>query len=142
MSKIKAKRNSAYNHARSGRSSYAVGYGSPPRAHQFKPGTSGNPKGRPKGAKNESTILNAILNRQIESREAGRIRKISVLEGMLLKFAEDALKGNTKSATFLLNRYRLAEATTPEETDLDQDDREVLEACMRDLEIRLKGKKR
>ena len=37
-----------------------VGYGKPPKAHQFKPGQSGNPKGRPRGAKSEATILREI----------------------------------------------------------------------------------
>ena len=36
-------------------------------------GQSGNPKGRPKGAKNEATILRDILNQQIEIREGGRV---------------------------------------------------------------------
>ena len=60
----------------------------------------------------------------------------------MLRFTEDALKGNPKSATFLLNRYHLTEGGTPETHDLDQDDREVLESCMRDLEARLKGEKK
>jgi hypothetical protein len=30
---------------------YGVGYGKPPKASQFSPGQSGNPKGRPKGAR-------------------------------------------------------------------------------------------
>ena len=34
------------------RKSYAVGHGKPPEATRFKPGQSGNPKGRPKGKKN------------------------------------------------------------------------------------------
>src|SRR2546423_2320441 len=60
-----------------------VGYGSPPQAHQFKPGQSGNPRGRPKGAKNEATILRELLNRKIQIREGGRTRKITVLEAIL-----------------------------------------------------------
>lgn len=141
MSRTRERRTSprANNNKRSGRN-YQVGYGRPPTAHQFKPGRSGNPKGRPKGSKNEATILRSIFNRQIESRDGGRIRKISVLEGMLLKFAEDALKGNPKSATFLLNRYRLTEDTAPEASELDQDDRALLEAYTKTLQTKSKRK--
>jgi len=34
-----------------------VGYGRPPRATRFVPGKSGNPKGRPKGARSVGAIL-------------------------------------------------------------------------------------
>ncbi len=33
-------------------SDISVGYRRPPKGHQFKPGQSGNPNGRPKGARN------------------------------------------------------------------------------------------
>lgn len=105
-----------------------VGYGQPPRAHQFKPGQSGNPKGRPKGAKNEATILHDLLYRKIPIREAGKTRKITVLEAMLLRFTEDSLKGNTKSAAFLLNRHHVITAGQPQHAQVDEDDREILEA--------------
>ena len=47
---------------------YRVGYGKPPKQHQFQPGQSGNRKGRPKGAKNKATLLREILDRKIEVR--------------------------------------------------------------------------
>src|ERR1700674_265328 len=96
---------------------YEVGYSRPPGKYRCKPGRSGNPKGRPKAAKNEATILHNLLNRKIEIREAGKPRKITVLEAMLLKFAEEALRGNPKAAAFLLNRYRPGE---PGEVSADE----------------------
>jgi hypothetical protein len=105
-----------------------VGYGRPPRAHRFKPGQSGNPKGRPKGAKNESTILREILERKITLRSEGRPQKIPVLQGIHLRIAENALKGDTKSAAFLLNRYAAMVSGELQPNDVSEDDREVLEA--------------
>jgi hypothetical protein len=85
--------------------SYRVGYGKPPKQHQFQPGQSGNSKGRPKGAKNTSTLLREMLDRKIEVRTGATVRKVSVREAILIRFAESALKGDTKSAHFLLQRY-------------------------------------
>jgi Family of unknown function (DUF5681) len=141
MSKAKTPRNRARGTKARSAGHYQVGYGRPPRAHQFKPGRSGNPKGRPKGAKNEDTILFEIMNRPIEIREGGRARKISVLAAILLKFAESALRGDPKSAAFLLNRYGLAERNAPQTDGLNQDDRELLDSYIRDLKPKMKGTK-
>lgn len=110
-----------------------VGYRKPPKAHQFKPGQSGNPKGRPKGAKSEATILMELLNRKIEIRRDGKVRKITILEGILLRIAEDSLKGNTKSAAFVLNRLAAIASTKPE-TEANPDDKAVLDAYLRDFQ--------
>jgi Family of unknown function (DUF5681) len=111
---------------------YAVGYGSPPREHQFRPGRSGNPRGRPKGAKSEATILRNLLNRKLDIREGRRARKITVFEAILLRFRDDALKGNTKSAAFLFNRYARIQADESQPSaDINEDDRKVLDAFAR-----------
>ena len=44
---------------------YEIGYGRPPKQTRFKPGQSGNPKGRPRGRKNVHTILEETLYRPV-----------------------------------------------------------------------------
>lgn len=81
---------------------YEVGKGRPPRATRWKPGQSGNPKGRPKGAKNLATIFNDVLNQKIEIQEKGTTRNITAREGIVRRLVHEALKGNTKATAFVL----------------------------------------
>lgn len=111
-----------------------VGYGRPPRAHQFKPGQSGNPKGRKKGVKNEITILQELLQHKVSLNERGKTRKIILLEAVLRRVAEDCLKGNIKSVGFLLNRYHtLSSGGDTAPGDTSEDDKAVLEAYLREI---------
>lgn len=50
----------------------SVGYGRPPKQHQFPKGKSGNPKGRPKGAKGLKTDLKEELASKITVKIAGQ----------------------------------------------------------------------
>jgi len=118
-----------------------VGYCRPPRNYQFKPGQSGNPKGRPKGAKNETGILREILEHQIPLHEGGRIRKISVRQAILLKMADGALRGDTRKAAFVLDRYRRAEGDATEATDIDPRDEKLLDSFYRRVAAELEAKK-
>jgi hypothetical protein len=112
-----------------------VGYGKPPRASQFKPGQSGNPKGRPKGAKSENTILQELLSHKVGITERGKTRKIILMEAILRKIAEDCLKGNIKSAAFLLNRYHAVVSGQAAQTEISQDDRKVLDDFIREMKL-------
>jgi hypothetical protein len=68
-----------------------VGYGSPPVYRQFKPGRSGNPKGRPPGSRNLRSAVEKIFTDKIT------IRKVTRLEAVLLTNLNQALKGDQKA---------------------------------------------
>ena len=121
---------------------YAVGYARPPKETQFKPGRSGNLKGRPKGAKNEATMLREMLHERIDIQQGGRSRKVPSLQVMLLKCRNAALGGDLKALAFLLNRYRLIAGVEPDaDALLDQDGRQILEDYKAELEAELETKK-
>lgn len=117
-----------------------VGYGKPPRANQFKPGKSGNPKGRPTGAKSEATILQDLLQHKIGLSERGKTRRITLLEAILRRIAEDSLKGNTKSAAFLLNRHHAMASNESDESGLSDDEQTVLKTYMKKFQSNLDPK--
>ena len=71
---------------------YKVGRGRPPRGSQFKKGQSGNPKGRPKGARNVATLLTRILDgsRMMPDGKRQTLRELVLLK-QVLKAAEGSL---------------------------------------------------
>lgn len=112
-----------------------IGYGKPPKAHRFKPGQSGNPKGRKNGAKNEATILQELLQHKVTLTERGKPRKITLREAIYRRIAEDSLKGNIKSATFLFNRDQMISMSSDAIREgLGDDDKAVLEAYLKELQ--------
>ncbi|WP_170331374.1 DUF5681 domain-containing protein [Ruegeria arenilitoris] len=81
---------------------YEVGYGKPPKVTQFKKGRSGNPKGRPKGAKGVNASLKRELEAKITVREGNREVRISKAEAIAKRLTAGALKGDTKLMMALL----------------------------------------
>lgn len=80
---------------------YTVGKGRPPLSTRWKPGQSGNPKGRPKGAKNMATLFHQALSKKIEITENGKLRKVPVREGIVLRITSQALKGDPKAISLI-----------------------------------------
>ena len=92
-----------------------VGYRNPPAGTQFKKGRSGNPRGRPRGTKNLSTILTDTLYSQISIRERGRVRKVPMIEAILMRLRKDALEGDAKAIDRILRLMQLQAAMVPED---------------------------
>lgn len=81
---------------------YRVGKGRPPLATRWKPGQSGNLRGRPKGTKNLTTILEQALSQKLQVRDKGKTRQISALEAIARRLVHDAVKGDLKAIKLLL----------------------------------------
>lgn len=81
---------------------YEVGKGKPPKKHQFKPGQSGNPKGRPKGSKNVHHILSKVLGEKITITDAGKKLVVDKLEGAIRVMVNKSFEGSPSSLKLLL----------------------------------------
>jgi Family of unknown function (DUF5681) len=99
----KKKSQHAHAHARAD-VAYAVGYLRPPVHTQFKKGTSGNPRGRPRGRKSLKTLIrNGLMRSMVDPKTK---RRITVAEALWNKQVELGLAGSGTS-TFTI--FKVAE---------------------------------
>lgn len=87
---------------------YAVGYGRPPANTRFKPGESGNPRGRPKGSKGLKALVRTMMTAPMSVRTSAGVIKMDRVEALLLKIFELALKGDSRAQSQLLTLYAAA----------------------------------
>jgi hypothetical protein len=90
--------------------SYEVGYGKPPQGRWFKPGHSGNPAGRPRGALNKplspqrlkDIILKAAYRPVDLSEGQNKTVTVPLVTAVMRKVTEVALAGNLRAAQWLI----------------------------------------
>ena len=75
---------------------HRVGYGRPPTHTQFKPGVSGNPKGRAKKAPSFSEVTEQVLNKKIEMRAGEQVLRMSNKEALIQSAIRQALAGKPR----------------------------------------------
>jgi len=113
---------------------YEVGYRRPPKSHQFQPGRSGNPKGRPKGSRSLSTLVDEALSRTIKANIGGKTVLISQREAMVRQYVDKAMRGDLKAFAVLLKldpKAKQAEAGPNEaEANLTAEEQAMLAAFL------------
>ncbi len=86
------------------------GYCHPPQEHRFKPGVSGNPKGRPRKKPADiapqsselSSAVRKVIDRPIKVTENGKVQTVTSLEAVLRVIERKALNGDVKAASLYL----------------------------------------
>jgi len=91
------------------KSYYPIGYKKPPRHTQFKPGQSGNGKGRPKQSLTFSDVLLKYLRKKVTMTMGDKIQKIPMLDAIAIKHASKAASGDPKSTAIVLKSLKATE---------------------------------
>jgi hypothetical protein len=115
-----------------------AGYKRPPKHTKFKPGRSGNPKGRLKHVRNLKTEFLEELSEIIHVREGPREMKISKQRAFVKSLVAAAIKGDMRAATALVSFCSRAFGHEPEDDQSQPstpDDLEILAGFV-DREVR------
>ena len=115
---------------------YKVGYGKPPKQHQFKPGQSGNPKGRAKDSKNLSTDITEEMAEMIQLSESGQLKTITKQRAMVKALCAKALKGNVPAINTLAKLALQVEFVNEGATDMEllrEEDNAILNSFLKRL---------
>lgn len=93
---------------------YEVGYGRPPRAHRFKPGQSGNPRGRPKGRPSFQELFLSEAGRLVAVKTHEGVTRMPKEQAILRKLLNRAIEGDPASIRLALSYLVHAQRGTGE----------------------------
>jgi hypothetical protein len=106
MTKIKIKTD---KRAPTSQNGDAIGYKKPPVDTQFKPGKSGNPKGRPKAQPKLLDVVQKLLHKNVTINENGKLAKFPVHEVLIKTMISHAMKGKYQYMQLLMKYADLIE---------------------------------
>lgn len=110
---------------------YEVGYGKPPKSGQFKPGQSGNPRGRPKKAPAMAEVLDKQLGRELIVSTSEGPQKMPVLEVLIAGQVRKAAAGDTRAVKVLLEAAeRHGVGAQPEVEEVNPEDLWLVERML------------
>ena len=116
---------------------YSVGYGRTPQQTRFQPGRSGNPKGRPKGSKNFSTLFAEELAQPVTLTEYGKRKRMPKRRALAKQVINKALSNDPKAAALVFDQIRRSEGSekAPAVVGLDPINPFLLENIIRRIRL-------
>lgn len=106
---------------------YEIGYRKPPKHSQFRKGQSGNPMGRPKGAKGMKVLVRELLTQKVVVRTSGGSMKMTKMQAMLHKLSEKAFAGDIRALQSLITYYASSVPDEPARAQADAAQAETIE---------------
>jgi hypothetical protein len=94
-----------------------------PNSGSFAAGKSGNPKGRPKGAKGVKPMVRKVLSAKTKVRDASGTHKVTILQALFHKELELAINGDWRARKTImdLGRWALPEEAPASEASLPRE---------------------
>jgi len=116
-----------------GSAEYRVGKCRPPLATRFRPGQSGNPRGRPKGARSLAAAVAAELGEFVAVKENGREGRITKRVAVAKRLVNRAVGGDPRATQLLFALVGADESrpAPPEPERLDEGDALVMAELVR-----------
>ena len=82
-----------------------IGYRRPPKHTRFQPGSSGNPKGRPRASKNLSAVFETALNERVSVNDNGKRKKITMFEAIAKQAVRKAAGGDQRALRLVIDMW-------------------------------------
>jgi hypothetical protein len=117
-----------------------VGYKHPPREHQFRPGQSGNPAGRPKGARSLRTDLREELAELMPFGEGDQAVELSKQRVLVKNLVAAAIAGDPRAMATVLSLASRASGEDEQERDEPPEDSEIMQVVAARSTKRRSGK--
>jgi hypothetical protein len=110
---------------------YPVGYACPPKEHQYRPGQSGNPSGRPKGVRSFKADLHNELSELVAVSDGNKDVEITKQQAIIKVLLRMAIGGDPRAISTIVNSCSaFGEDSSADEIDAPED-RAIMKAVSR-----------